>query len=100
LSNINLGGFVMLRRAALVAACVLMAAAAQGADMRGRGAPPPPLPGPSLIAPIPISQWNGFYVGLNGGYGWGRSSHTATIAPGGSTGDFDTDGGLNGGTVG
>jgi outer membrane immunogenic protein len=88
----------MLRHATLIAASVLaLTASAQAADMgRARGGPPPP----SMIAPTPISQWNGFYVGLNGGYGWGQSSHTSTVAPGTSTGDFDTEGGLFGATVG
>jgi outer membrane immunogenic protein len=52
-----------------------------------------------MIAPTPVSQWDGFYLGLNGGYGWGRSSHTSTVSTG-ATGDFNTKGGLFGATVG
>jgi outer membrane immunogenic protein len=33
-------------------------------------APPP--------APIPVQDWSGIYVGLEGGYGWGRQSTDAT----------------------
>jgi len=47
----------------------------------------------------PIYNWSGFYLGINGGGGWGRSSHTdtATLI---TTGDFDLSGGLVGGTAG
>ena len=41
-------------------------------------------------------SWSGFYVGINGGYGFGKSSWTGTA----STGDFNVNGGLVGGTVG
>ena len=57
------------------------------------------LPRPAYKAPIytaPFS-WTGFYVGLNGGYGWGKSSWTSTL---GTTGDFNTTGYLFGGTLG
>jgi outer membrane immunogenic protein len=58
---------------------------------------------PAYKAPIapyiaPFS-WSGFYVGVNGGYGWGTSNWTLTAA-GLSTGDFDVTGGLVGGTIG
>ena len=42
---------------------------------------------------VPPFSWTGFYVGINGGYGWGKSNWTV---PG--TGDFDLKGGLIGGT--
>ena len=44
-------------------------------------------------------NWSGWYLGINGGYGWGRSSWTDT-ASGATTGDFDVSGGLVGGTLG
>jgi outer membrane immunogenic protein len=68
---------------------------AQAADLPAAARTAPP----SMIAPTPVYQWDGFYVGLNGGYGWGRSSHASTVSAGG-TGDFDTSGGLFGVTVG
>ena len=80
-----------------VASVVLSASvSAQAADLPGAARTAPP----SMIAPTPVYQWDGFYVGLNGGYGWGRSSHTSTFVGGGATGDFDTSGGLFGVTVG
>jgi outer membrane immunogenic protein len=57
--------------------------------------PPAAGPGPYYKAPAynPAYNWSGFYLGLNGGGGWGRSTWT-------TTGSFDTSGGLAGGTLG
>jgi outer membrane immunogenic protein len=32
-----------------------------------------------IVAPAPIFNWSGFYVGLNAGYGWGKSNTASTI---------------------
>jgi outer membrane immunogenic protein len=87
---------------ASIASVALLSASAQAADMAARRhAPPPPPPQPSLFAPVPIAMWNGLYVGVSGGGGWGTSSHTATIAGlGAATGNFDVSGGLIGVTAG
>jgi outer membrane immunogenic protein len=65
-----------------------MAGTASGADLPRR--PPPPAQ-PAYYAPI--YNWTGFYVGINGGGGWGTSHWD-------STGSFDVSGGLIGGTLG
>src|SRR6516164_8997989 len=60
---------------------------------------------PIYNAPLPTYfTWTGWYVGLNGGGGWGQTSHTATVnaigLPPATTGNFNTSGGLGGGTIG
>ncbi len=45
---------------------------------------------------VPIYNWTGLYIGINGGGGWGRSSFDGV--PG--TGSFNVSGGLVGGTLG
>ena len=82
----------------LLAALGLAAVAgtsALAADMpRGRPLPPPRAP-----AYVPFFTWNGFYVGLNAGYGFGHSKWTDTVTQV-STGSFTVKGPLAGGTVG
>jgi outer membrane immunogenic protein len=65
--------------------------AAQAADMPSR----PVEPAPSYVSPA--YNWTGAYIGVNGGYGWGRSEW---LSGGASTGQFDVNGGLVGGTLG
>lgn len=77
----------------LFLACVSVLAlggAAAAADL-----PAAPAAAPYYKAPAfaPAYNWSGFYIGINGGGGFGRSDWTT---PGG----FDTSGGLVGGTVG
>lgn len=55
-----------------------------------------PVKAPAYIPPAPLYDWTGFYVGINGGYGFGRSDFTVPFA----TGGFDAGGGLVGGTLG
>jgi len=74
--------------------------AASAADLYRGG---PRSVSPADYSPIPIANWTGFYVGLNGGGGWGTTDHTTTGTLGGvglTSGDFDADGGLFGGTFG
>ncbi len=76
----------------LMLACVGAAAfagAATAADL-------PPRVAPYYRAPpavVPIYTWSGFYLGVNGGGGWGSSAWD-------STGSFNVSGGLVGGTIG
>jgi outer membrane immunogenic protein len=70
-------------------------ASALAADMpRSR-----PLPVPRAPTYVPFFTWNGLYVGINAGYGFGRSNWTDT--PGlASTGNFNLRGPMVGGTLG
>jgi outer membrane immunogenic protein len=49
----------------------------------------------TVVAPF---GWAGSYIGLQGGYGWGRSRHTDST--GFDSGSFDVDGGIGGITTG
>jgi outer membrane immunogenic protein len=85
MKKLLLGGFVL----------ALTAGSAMAADMRVKA---PPLAAPAF-------SWNGCYVGVEGGYAWGRSRHVSVGAPGfGGLGDFtpsfNVTGGLAGGEVG
>jgi len=56
----------------------------------------PPVKAP-VLAPAPLYNWTGFYVGINGGGGWGSSHWDNPLAP---VGRFNLSGGLVGGTLG
>jgi outer membrane immunogenic protein len=60
----------------------------EAADLGRRYEPPP-----AFVAPA-VASWSGFYVGINGGYGWATSDWTA---PAVST---EPGGGVVGGTIG
>jgi len=73
-------------------ATATMMGAASAADISRRQEMP--WKAPAFYAPY---NWTGFYLGINGGGGWGRSEWTNAS---GSTGGFDVSGGLAGGTIG
>src|SRR5262245_1632885 len=50
---------------------------------------------PAYYGPAPFG-WSGVYLGLNGGYGWGSSDWSGTVA----AGSVNPGGGLFGGTIG
>jgi outer membrane immunogenic protein len=79
---------LLLAGASLLAMGVVSASAA---DLPARM----PAKAPVYVAPMAYN-WTGFYLGLNGGYGFGRSEYTGTLPSGG----FDAGGGLFGATVG
>jgi len=82
-----------MRRIALIVAAGLLAFAsatpAVSADLR------PAYKAPAYIAPEAFN-WSGFYVGINGGYGWGTSDWSSAA----TTGSAKPTGGLAGGTIG
>jgi outer membrane immunogenic protein len=73
------------------ASLLVMAASASAADLPARM----PAKAPVYVPPMGYS-WSGFYVGLNGGGGFGRSEFNGTLP----SGSFDTSGGLFGLTLG
>ncbi|MGH6771795.1 MAG: outer membrane protein [Xanthobacteraceae bacterium] len=78
-----------MKRVILACAGLLVLAASAGAaDLPRRYDPAP------VRAPVyGLYNWTGFYIGINGGGGWGHSDWT-------SAGGFDLNGGLIGGTIG
>ena len=55
------------------------------------------MPPPRAPAYVPFFTWNGFYMGLFAGYGFGQSNWGNTAV---TTGNFDIDGATIGGTAG
>src|ERR1700685_4339066 len=72
------------------------ATTALAADLPPPAAPPPQAPA-AYIPAAPAFTWTGFYIGLNTGYAFGQSDWTS---PMGSTGYFNVNGALAGGTIG
>ena len=72
-------------------AAVSMLGAANAADL---GRPRMPVKAPAYVAPY--YNWTGFYIGINGGGGFGRSEWSDPIG----TASANTSGGLARGTIG
>jgi outer membrane immunogenic protein len=70
----------------------LVATSAVAADLPAR------MPTKAPVTYAPAYNWSGWYLGINGGYGWGGSDWTDAIGP--ISGKFDVNGGLIGGTLG
>jgi outer membrane immunogenic protein len=77
-----------------IAALAIASQAAIAADMPARQPLPPQMP---VKAVAPIFNWSGFYVGVHGGYGWGKSSFSD---PAFTSGGYNADGWLFGGLAG
>jgi len=96
-----------MRKIILTAAAALglISTNADAADLRMPVKAPPPVA-------AAVSTWTGFYIGVNGGYSWGRSRNTGAFvtSPGGVAivggagtalgNGFDLNGGLAGGQIG
>jgi outer membrane immunogenic protein len=80
-----------------IAASLFAAPGASAADLPARVYTKAP------VMVDPVYSWTGFYVGINGGYSWGRASETAPIGapfPGSFTARQDVNGGFGGGQIG
>jgi outer membrane immunogenic protein len=95
-----------MKRTLLIAALFASATApALAADLPRKAPPPAPVM-------IPVVNWTGFYIGINGGYSWGKAGRELSffnpltgiqiIPPvgSGSTSDSNLNGGLFGGQLG
>jgi outer membrane immunogenic protein len=80
---------------ALAASTAIFAAPALAADLRM------PVKAPATYAPPPFN-WSGCYIGVQGGYAWGRSKAINQVAGVNTniTDSYDVNGGLVGPTVG
>jgi outer membrane immunogenic protein len=68
-------------------------------------APAPAAPAYYAPAPPPVYNWTGYYIGVNGGYGFASGNTTATVAGGpfnglSATGSGNISGGVAGGQMG
>src|ERR1700681_3424966 len=80
----------------MLAICAGLLAVAVATPSFAAGLPRPAykaLRNPVYVAPF---SWSGFYVGINGGYGWGKSDWSSAV----TTGSAKPKGALAGGTVG
>jgi outer membrane immunogenic protein len=86
-----------MNRMLFAAAIALAASPALAADLP-QAMPPPPPQAPATYVPTvaPQYNWGGIYIGLNGGYGFGKSSWGIPE----NTGNFNINGGVAGGTIG
>jgi outer membrane immunogenic protein len=91
----------MVKLFAIACAVLGLSSSAFAADL-----PPPVAPrAPAVYVPpvLPVYNWSGFYVGVNGGWGFGNAKFTIPEQPGfpaGASGTFTDNGGVAGGTVG
>jgi outer membrane immunogenic protein len=87
-----------MRRVCLsIAAVMMLAAPAAAADLPVKAAP--------MVPPAPVFSWTGFYLGINGGWGWARDGRDDRNGgywspAGGGSHSLRLDGGLFGGQIG
>ena len=73
--------------ALLAVAATLATGAANAADL--------PRKAPPMVMPAPVFSWTGFYIGINGGYGWADTKNGFTEFDNASGGVFGVQGGFN-----
>lgn len=77
------------------AALLVTALSAQAADLPSRPAPREP-----AAVQLPVYNWTGIYIGINGGYGWGRQDPLSFFTDQYDKVNSDIGGWLVGGTFG
>jgi outer membrane immunogenic protein len=89
----------MRRAFAFLCAVVGLAGSAFAADLPP--AAPPRAPAVYVPAVVPVYNWSGFYIGINGGWGWASGTITDTVT-GSSLGSLTgtSSGNINGGIFG
>jgi outer membrane immunogenic protein len=81
--------------AAVAIGAILGVTAASAADL---AAAPRAYSKAPVVVPAPVFNWTGFYIGINGGGGWGQTDWLFTPAL--TTANHSTSGGLAGGQIG
>lgn len=82
---------------ALTVACSVIAAGGYAFAADLPAPPPPQAPAAFVPPPVPVYDWSGIYIGVNGGWGWGNAKWTLPTTATGSVAD---NGGVVGGTLG
>jgi outer membrane immunogenic protein len=90
----------MTRLLTLLCALIGFGGSALAADLP----PAPPVKAPAVYVPpvVPVYNWAGVYLGINGGWGWGNGkfTFTDTAHPTGFSSTANDNGGVVGGTLG
>lgn len=77
-------------------ACVIALTGAVATPALAADVPAPIYKGPAPVYQAPAFSWTGFYLGINGGYGFGKSNWSSTA----TSGSIDPQGALIGATLG
>jgi outer membrane immunogenic protein len=86
----------MRRTFAILCAFAGLSGSAFAADLPP--SPPPRAPAAYVPAVLPVYNWSGFYIGINGGWGWASGTITDTVTSGPLAGLTGTSSGnINGG---
>jgi outer membrane immunogenic protein len=85
-----------LQAASAAAAFLTASLTAYAADLPSRPLPP----AAPVVVQAPAYNWTGLYLGVNGGYGWGRQDPLALVTSPYDPFAFDINGWMVGGTVG